>query len=294
MFIPSYFVLRSSMRISFLKFVARHNQHPDIMIHHIDFENSEIRYSDRGAGTPVVLLHGYLESLEIWNGFAGLLEDRFRVICPDLPGHGKSGVHGDVHSMDLLAKGVLAVIDNSEIDKCFIVGHSMGGYSGLAFLEHFPERVSGLCLLHSHPFPDTKKTMNNRCREIVLVNQGKKELISKLNIPRAFANSNLERLKREVDRATEIAVATPNDGIIACLMGMMERPSRTKLLREAAIPVQLIAGMHDNYIPFEEVANKVELPVNGQFVALENSGHIGFIEEPEKTAGAIAAFVNGA
>jgi pimeloyl-ACP methyl ester carboxylesterase len=294
MFIPSNFVLRSTMNISFLKFVDRNNQHPDIMIHHIDFEDSEIRYSDRGKGTAVVLLHGYLESLEIWNGFAGLLEDRFRVICPDLPGHGKSGVHGDVHSMDLLAKGVLEVIDNSEIDKCFIVGHSMGGYSGLAFMEHFPDRVSGLCLLHSHPFPDTKKTINNRCREIVLVNQGKKELISKINIPRAFASSNLERLKTEVDRATEIAISTTDGGITACLMGMMERPSRTQLLRETAVPVLFIAGMHDNYIPFEEVASKVELPVNGQFVALENSGHIGFIEEPEKTAGAITAFVENA
>jgi len=261
------------------------------MIKTIPFQNSEIRYSDKGNGPVIVLLHGYLESLEIWNNFVPLLERRFRVICPDLPGHGKSGTIGEEHSMEKLAESVIAVIDDCGVKKCFIAGHSMGGYSGLAFMELFPERLNGLCLFHSHPFPDTKQTRNNRCREIVLVHQGRKELISKINIPKAFAPQNVEKLKAEVERATKIAISTPGEGIIACLNGMMKRQSRVKLLAETKIPVMLVAGIHDNYISFEEVARRVRLPENATFVTLENSGHIGFLEEPEKAAKAISEFV---
>lgn len=261
------------------------------MINTIPFSGTRIRFSDEGSGTAVVLLHGYLESLEIWNGFAGVLSEKFRVIRPDLPGHGKSGILGDIHSMEKLADAVIAVLDHCRIAKCFIIGHSMGGYCGLAMLKLYPERLNGLCLFHSHPLPDTKQTMNNRCREIVLVRQGKKELISRINIPKAFASENLEALGSEVERATQIALSTPDDGIIACLNGMMQRPSREKLLREASIPVMVIAGKHDNYISFDDVAAKISLPERSEFVILERSGHIGFVEEPERSARAISDFV---
>jgi len=261
------------------------------MIRTIPFANTGIRFSDKGTGTAVVLLHGYLESLEIWNSFADILEERFRIICPDLPGHGKSGIIGEVHSMEKLAESVLAVIDHCGIDKCFIAGHSMGGYSGLAFMELYPGRLQGICLFHSHPFPDTRQTMQNRCREIVLVKQGRKELISKINIPKAFAPQNADLFKSELGKAKEIAISTPDEGIIACLNGMMARPSREALLAETKIPVMLIAGKHDNYIPFEDIAKKIRLPEGASFVTLENSGHIGFLEEPEKAANEISNFI---
>jgi pimeloyl-ACP methyl ester carboxylesterase len=262
------------------------------MIRTVDFLNDRIRYSDAGNGVPLVLLHGYLESLEIWKGFVEKLPGNLRLVCPDLPGHGESAITGEAQGMELIADSVIAVLDHCGVDKCFVAGHSMGGYAGLAMLEKYPGRLLGLCLLHSHPFPDTKQVMNNRCREMVLVRQGKKELISRLNIPRAFASDNLESMKAEVERATAIALMTPGEGIIACLEGMMQRPSREKVLRESALPVLVIAGKHDNYISFENVAMKIPLPGRSQFVSLENSGHMGFLEEPDKVAETLAGFIS--
>ena len=71
------------------------------MVRAISYSNTEVRFSDAGKGTCIVLLHGYLESLEIWNCIAEELHEDFRVICPDLPGHGKSGILG-VRSFNLL------------------------------------------------------------------------------------------------------------------------------------------------------------------------------------------------
>lgn len=261
------------------------------MIRTIPFSKTNIQFSDEGSGTCIVLLHGYLESLHIWNGFSGILEENYRVICPDLPGHGDSGILGEVHGMNKLADSVIAILDHCGIDKCFVAGHSMGGYTALAMLEYFPERLLGLCLLHSHPFPDTKPVRQNRYREIVLVDQGKKVLISKINIPKAFSPENCESFRSDIKRATDIAVSTPDKGIIASLKGMMERPSRENILIGTNLPVLVMAGKHDSYIDFENVALKIPLPENSEFVALENSGHMGFIEEKEKVAAAISDFI---
>ncbi len=262
------------------------------MINTISFADTRISFSDEGSGTTVILLHGYLESLEIWNGFAEKLSERFRVICPDLPGHGKSGILGEVHTMEKMAEAVIAVLDHCGIEKCFIAGHSMGGYCGLAILESYPERLNGLCLFHSHPFPDNEQIRNNRCREIVLVNQGKKDLISRINIPKAFALQNINVRNTEIERVTQIALSTSDEGIIACLRGMMERPSRERVLKETSVPVLVIAGKHDNYISYEEIAKKIPLPEKSKFVTLDNSGHIGFLEEPEKSVRAISDFLD--
>jgi pimeloyl-ACP methyl ester carboxylesterase len=102
------------------------------------------------------LLHGYLESLEIWDGFAEKLSENFRVICPDLPGHGKSGILGDSHSMELLSDSVIAVLDHCQVTRCFITGHSMGGYTGLAMLEKHAGRLTGSVSVSFPSFPGYK------------------------------------------------------------------------------------------------------------------------------------------
>jgi len=102
------------------------------MTKYVDFKQGKIRYTDSGKGRVVVFLHGFLESLEMWRFYQNL-PNYIRKICIDLPGHGKSDNFGYVHSMELMAEGVRAVLKNEGIRKVVVVGHSMGGYVGLAF-----------------------------------------------------------------------------------------------------------------------------------------------------------------
>ena len=128
----------------------------------LPFKSSTINFTDKGRGKTVVLLHGYLESLEIWNGFADELARTFRVIAIDLPGHGLSGVVASIHTMDLLAEAVDAVLRHLDIDKAFIIGHSMGGYIALAFVRLYPERVRGLGLIASQVLADAPDRKEGR------------------------------------------------------------------------------------------------------------------------------------
>ena len=72
-----------------------------------NFKNSTIRYKHEGSGTVVVLIHGYLESLNIWNKFSNELSKKFSVISIDLPGHGQSDIVADVHTMEIMAEDLI-------------------------------------------------------------------------------------------------------------------------------------------------------------------------------------------
>ena len=97
-----------------------------------------------------VLLHGYLESMLVWDDFVPYLYKQVRVITLDLPGHGISVVKGPVHTMEYLADVVKDTLDALGIARCTLVGHSMGGYVALAFCEKYPERLDGVVLSLIH------------------------------------------------------------------------------------------------------------------------------------------------
>ncbi|PLX17629.1 MAG: alpha/beta hydrolase, partial [Marinilabiliales bacterium] len=151
---------------------------------------------------------------------------------------------------------------------------------------------SGFSLLHSHPFPDTNETIKKRLREIELVKEGKKDLIAKVNIPNAFAQENVKKFTKDIDIATQIALKTSEKGIIANLHAMMNRPDLSASLGNSELPFLLIAGKKDTYINFITMTTQISLPQNSEFCVLENSGHMGFIEEKEKTKQSIIAFLN--
>jgi pimeloyl-ACP methyl ester carboxylesterase len=99
------------------------------MIKTIKFKKGTVTFSDTGKGRAVVLLHGFLGSHQIWNSTIQSLSKSFRVIAIDLPGHGSTDCFGYVHTMELLAKSVKAVMDSLRLKKYVIIGHSMGGYA---------------------------------------------------------------------------------------------------------------------------------------------------------------------
>ena len=171
--------------------------------------------------------------------------------------------------------------------------HSMGGYVSLAFCAAYPERLDGVVLLSSSPSPDDEVKRENRRREIALVRAGKKDVLARVAPETGFAEANRARLKRYIDDLVEQVHITEDEGIVALLGGMIERPDRNEMLRASKVPQLFILGKHDNYIPLAAAEKIVADNPQARVVWLENSGHMGFIEEPQKTADAILDFVLG-
>ena len=253
------------------------------------YEDGLVHYNTRGEGPVIVLLHGYLESKEVWENFAERLSSMFKVICMDLPGHGMSDIYSGSHTMEFMASSVKSLLNNLNIDKVFLAGHSLGGYVTLAFLEQFPEMLSGYCLFHSQPFSDTEAAIDKRKREIKIVTAGKKNLMYPDNIERMFAKINIVKFHDALERSKTIASKIPGAGIIAVLNGMMARPSRLKVMEDGRVPCLWILGTMDSYIPVE-VTSKVNLPSNAEIVILNESGHMGFIEQEDESVKVFKAF----
>ena len=254
----------------------------DVPMHIADTEHGE---------RCVVLLHGYMASMVVWDDFVPLLRDKVRVVTLDLPGHGVSTVVGEVHSMEFLARCVADAMSALGIERYSVVGHSMGGYVALAFCARYPEQLDGLVLLSSTPNPDTEAKRENRRREIALVRAGKKDALARVAPEAGFAEQNRRRLRSYIDDLTECVHITEDDGIVALLGGMMERADQNEMLRKSTVPQLFILGKKDGYIPVEVAEEIVANHPQAQVAWLEESGHMGFIEEPEACAEALLEFV---
>lgn len=235
----------------------------------------------------VVLLHGYLESMIVWDEFVDLLKDKVRVVTLDLPGHGISNVIGEVHTMEYLAKCVGDAMAALGIERYSMVGHSMGGYVSLAMLDDYRDHLDNIILLSSTTSADSQEKCDRRRREIELIKAGKKNTLARLVPHAGFAPENVKRLQDYIEDISELILMTEDEGVIAILGGMIERQSRGDMLRESGIPHLFIFGRHDYYIPEEIAQVMIAEDPTARVVWLEHSGHMGFIEEPELCANAI-------
>jgi len=258
----------------------------------IDYQGTSIWYSVEGNGEALLFLHGYLESSDVWDGFSKRFQGEYKVICMDIPGHGRSGVLGEIHEISEMARVVKRVLDEEMIEKVTLFGHSLGGYVVMAFVHQFPELTRGYVLFHSTCFADNEEKKMSRDREISLVACGKKMQIIHTNIPKAFADDNLGKMENQVDRVKKIASSNSGEGIMALLQGMKSRSDHSALLSDEKIPKLIIWGRKDNYIGSEVFEKMIRIAPHAMVIILKNSGHMGFLEEPDCVFTGIIDFLN--
>ncbi|MCP3738777.1 alpha/beta fold hydrolase [Rossellomorea sp. BNER] len=238
----------------------------------------ELAYEDRGEGKTIILLHGFCGSSKYWDKIVPLL-DTHRVITIDLRGHGKSTVIETGFSIEGMANDINYFLDQKQLDNVYLLGHSLGGYVTLAFAELFPEKLKGFGLIHSTPYSDTFEAKENRTKAIDAINsQGLHTFIDDL-VHKLFNPHRTEDLKDEIQLAKEIGYDTNPVGAKESLKAMRNRAERLQVVSNSDIPVLLVAGKHDEMIP-----NNKTFTNNGPMITevlLENSGHMGMVEEPE-------------
>jgi len=255
----------------------------------INFNHHPISFNDEGDGPALVLLHGFMESLQIWDEFAQILSKSFRVVRIDLPGHGKTPVMYELHPMSLMAEVVKTVLEELQINKCVMVGHSMGGYVTLDFAKQFPELLSGICLFHSQAAADNEKERENRRRTINIVKMNRAGFIQQF-IPDLFAPSNIEKYSGEILTLQRQAANTSAEGIIAALEGMKVRPGSLGFLINTTLPILFIAGKEDNRIAIQTILAQAILPAHSEILMLSGVGHMGFVEAKKETLQVIEGF----
>ncbi|RYG69799.1 alpha/beta hydrolase [archaeon] len=238
-----------------------------------------LHYRTLGEGPVLVLLHGFGEDSSIW-ARQEALATHYRLLLPDLPGSGASAPAGDL-SMEGMADALKAVLDAEGISQCLLVGHSMGGYVALAFLERYPDYVLGLGLFHSTAYPDTDEKRETRRKGIAFIEKNGGAAFLRTSTPNLYSNASRdahpEWVAQQLAETAPVADAT----LIAYYVSMMERPDRSALLKNARVPVLFIFGRHDNAVPLKDGLAQCVLPDRAVVYLMEEAGHMGMVECPD-------------
>lgn len=253
------------------------------------YKNTKISFTDSGEGTAIIFLHGFLENKKMWQDYVALFSKKYHVITIDLLGHGETECLGYVHEMEENANAVNQVLEHLNIEKAIIVGHSMGGYVGLAFAELYPEKIQKLVLLNSTSKEDSAEKKLNRTRAIKAVKQNYVNFVS-LAIANLFSENNRTRFASEIEKAKVQALKTPLQGIVASLEGMKIRKDREALLQKNLFPVLLVLGKKDPVLNYEESLAQIE-DTTVELVSFED-GHMSHIENKEELEIVLADFFN--
>lgn len=234
-----------------------------------------IFYTDSGKGAPVVLLHGFLENSTMWDPFIPVLSKKNRIICIDLLGHGKTDCLGYIHSMELIAEIVKAVLDHLKISQSFIIGHSMGGYVALAFAEKNPTEVIGLCLMNSTANADSSERKKNRDRAIMAVKQNHKTFV-RIAVVNLFRPKNRRPFTKQIKFIKEEALKMPVQGIVAALEGMKIRKDREQFFKNSAFEKLMIISKKDPVLDFKSLIKQTK---NSNIKIAEfPDGHMSHVE----------------
>jgi len=258
-----------------------------------DVNDVRIAYDDAGSGRPVVLIHGFPLSRRMWRPQLSALQEHFRVIAPDLRGHGESTVPPGPYSMDAMAGDIAALLDRLSVQRAVLVGLSMGGYVSLAFCRLWPQRVSALVLADTKAVPDTPEGKQARDSMISLVQEKGMEAIEEVMLPRLLAPATL---RTKPDVAAEVSAmirGTHPEGAIGALQGMRDRPDSTEVLRSLTCPVLCICGEEDVLSPPSAAQEMAALARSGRVEVVPSAGHLPNLENPNAFNSALLAFLSG-
>lgn len=259
----------------------------------ISFQGRNIHYRDEGRefSNTLVLLHGFMQSLDVWSSYTLTYMRFMRVISIDLPGHGYSDCYGDTHTMEFMADAVKAVLDAAGVDQCVMVGHSMGGYVALSFAEKYPYSLRGLGLLHSHALSDSDSHRASRYEACEEVSTNRAGYVLKF-ISTLFDDSKRAPLAQEIKDLQDLCLETGTQGIIAAQRGMALRSSRIGVLQRAEVPILFIYGKNDNRIPLEVAVSQAMVPHYAEIMLLDGVGHMSHIEERDYVKFRLKNFVD--
>lgn len=227
-----------------------------------------IRYYVAGRGEPVVLIHGYGASVVTnWrmSGCMDALAGQYRVLAPDLRGHGHSEkpLHASDYSTSQLAEDVLAVLDNEGIGAARIVGYSMGGMVALHLLLEFPDRVRAAVIGGMGASFPRRLSRRDTCRDCEDADDG---LVPSRRITTRFLRAYLGRFH-------PVAMYAAYRGVL-----QHGEPVDASRLSEIRAPVLCIAGSRDHLC---SSARALADGIPGaQFMLLPGESHLSALGNP--------------
>jgi pimeloyl-ACP methyl ester carboxylesterase len=253
----------------------------------------DLAYADQGPGPVVVLLHGFPLSGAMWQEQLSGIGSIYRVIAPDLRGHGESPVPEGIYTMDAMADDVVELLETLEISGPVVIGGlSMGGYVALSIAARYPTRVRALMLMDTRAGADTPEAAQGReaTAKAVVAADSAQPVVDAM-LPRLFCKMTLEQRPERVEPMKAVMEKMSPQGIAGALRGMAVRPDRRGELPKIAVPTLVLVGEEDVITPPSEAKAMVAAIPHARLEVVPEGGHLAPYENPSVANAAILRFL---
>jgi len=253
-----------------------------------------LQHDDNGRGPVVVLLHGFPFDRSMWASQVEALSDQYRLIVPDLRGHGSSPAPDDrVYTIDAMADDLIETLNALNLhEKVVLGGLSMGGYIALSAITRYPDRFMGLMLLDTKATSDPPEIARGRGITAEQVeSSGNTETLVEGLILRVFAQETREHKPELVESLRKVMKSTSPRTIAASLRGMAARPDRMDDLARIQLPTLILVGADDVVTPVSDAKAMAERLPNAKLAVITDSGHLAPLENPEASNTEILSYL---
>jgi pimeloyl-ACP methyl ester carboxylesterase len=252
-----------------------------------------LRYFEAGSGRPLVLIHAFPVSAEMWRPQLDRVPDGWRFIAPDVRGFGAAAIEpGTTPTIDDYAADIIALMDMLRLDRVVMAGLSMGGYITFALRRLASDRISGLILADTRSQPDTAEALKGRRALLEKVrDRGVRAVIDEL-MPKLLGETSRRERADVLAHLTGLIEANAAGAIEAAIHALMSRPDSTPDLATIRCPTLVVVGEEDTITPVSE-AEALQRAIAGSSLAvLPRAGHLSNLESPDEFSAALHRFLH--
>ncbi|MFN8635728.1 MAG: alpha/beta fold hydrolase [Chloroflexota bacterium] len=253
-----------------------------------------LRYAEHGdrSAAPVVLLHGFPLNGAMWDEVVSALSDRYRVVVPDLRGHGATEApNGPYETVDYAAD-VVVLLDELGIEQTAVVGLSMGGYVAIQLMTRWPERLTAVVLADTMGHGDSEERKQARAAQAAVIEQDGLGPFADLVMPRMFAPAVFADRPQLVERFRQTILSQRPHAVIAALQGLASRPDMLGPLAEVRLPTLVLVGSEDAATTPDDARELARVIHDAELVVVEGAGHMSCWEDPNAFNAAVRDFLD--
>lgn len=240
-----------------------------------------INFVSFGQGKPLIFIHGFCESKEMWITFSGELAKTHTVYCIDLPGFGESPLKQDHISLEEVAVMLQEWMEENGIQHPTVIGHSLGGYVTLALAELMGKDLAAIGLFHSTAFPDDAEKKKTRNKTITFIKKHGVDKFIDSFVPPLFSEQHRITHKNRIEELTALGKKSSKKGVLAYVAAMRDRKDRMEVWKNFKGKKLMIAGVLDGAVKIE--GSRIHKPYTDDYFELREAGHMGMFEAEQET-----------